>query len=143
MARLYNNALLSVCSSAANGDDGLAIEIGNLHPARLIAAKDLRGLAAHSLQDAGMIAAPIADDDDVAGFCLAHRNGVTERGPGFRKSIGLRRLPPGLAGNGMQEKTAPRGAAGIGPENILQALVVFGFMQSGVFFSLVQHASRS
>lgn len=143
MARLYGNAMFPGRSSATDGHDGLAIEIRHLHPARLIAAEDLCGLAAHALQYTGMITASVADDDDIARLGLVHGNGVTERGPGFRKSIGFGRLPARLAGDGMQEKAAPRCTAGICPENILQALVVFGFMQSGVFFSLVQHASRS
>lgn len=81
-----------------------------------------------------MVAAAVANDDNVTRLGFAHRNGITERTPGFRKSVGFGRLPAGLAGDGMQEETTPRGAAGIGPRMFFR-LLLFLDSCSPVYFS--------
>lgn len=122
---------------SADRNDGLAVEVRHLHPAGLVAAEDLGSLAAHAFQNAGVVTAAVANDDDIAGLRLTDWHGITEGCPGLRKSIGFGRLPAGLAGDRMQEKAAPWGAAGICAKNVLEALVVLGLMQPGVFFCLV------
>ena len=87
-----------------------------------------------------MVTTAVANDNDIARLGLTDRHGIAEGSPGLRKPIGFWRFPPDLAGDGMQEKAAPRGTTWICAKNVLEALVIFGLMQPGVFFCLVQHA---